>query len=223
MNEKTILCFGDSNTWGFVPDAFDPETLYMERFPASKRWPGIMHQLLGDGFNVIEEGLNGRTTNVEYPDLYGKSGTYYILPCLYSHAPVDIVIIQLGTNDLKTIFNRDAIQISDGIAEIIDIIIGTSFGVRMKHPPQILICCPPPLSNENFIDQNNEIIFKGGMEKSFHLNEYFKSIAKNKGCHYLDLGQVVEYSKIDGIHFDEDGQKIVGRYIAKKIQQIFNG
>ena len=73
MSVNNILCFGDSNTWGFVPGAFDPKTFYMERYPISKRWPGVMRTILGTGYHVVEEGLNGRTTNVEYPDLAGRS------------------------------------------------------------------------------------------------------------------------------------------------------
>ena len=79
MSIKNILCFGDSNTWGFVPGAFDPETLYMKRYSILERWPGLLRDILCADYHIIEEGLNGRTTNVEYPDLSGRSGTSYIL------------------------------------------------------------------------------------------------------------------------------------------------
>ena len=64
-----ILCFGDSNTWGFVPGAFDPKTLYMKHYSILERWPGLLHGMLGADYHIIEESLNGRTTNVEYPYL----------------------------------------------------------------------------------------------------------------------------------------------------------
>ena len=106
MKERNILCYGDSNTWGFVPIIFDYETNYMARYSFDKRWTGILQKELGNNYRIIEEGLNGRTTNIDYPDVKGRSGTSYLNPCLYSHAPLDLVIIQLGVNDLKTIFNR---------------------------------------------------------------------------------------------------------------------
>ncbi|GIR56816.1 MAG: hypothetical protein CM15mP64_2280 [Candidatus Neomarinimicrobiota bacterium] len=84
MSIKNILCFGDSNTWGFVPGAFDPETLYMKRYSILERWPGLLRDILGADYHIIEEGLNGRTTNVEYPDLSGRSGTSYTALFIFS-------------------------------------------------------------------------------------------------------------------------------------------
>ena len=222
MNEKIILCFGDSNTWGFVPGVFNPETWYMERYPISVRWPGIMRNILGDGYHIIEEGLNGRTTNVEYPDINGRSGTCYIIPCLYSHSPVDIVVVQLGINDLKNIFNRDISLVANGISEIIDMIKGTSFGPNMQCPPKILLVSPPPLEHEEYVDENMKHIFKGAKEKSFQFHDYYSKIAESKGCHYLDLGSRVKYSLLDGIHLDADGHQVVGLDIATKIKNIFS-
>ena len=161
MNKKSILCFGDSNTWGFVPGAFNPKTFYMERYPRDIRWPGVMEKALGINYHVIEEGLNGRTTNVEYPDIEGRSGISYILPCLYSHSPLDIVIIQLGINDLKIIFDREIETITNGISEIIDMIQATTFGPDMQSAPQILILSPPALAHEGYKDVDNKLILLG--------------------------------------------------------------
>ena len=221
MNKKSILCFGDSNTWGFIPGAFDPDTFYMERYSKTIRWPGVMENILGSDYNVIEEGLNGRTTNVEYPDLIGRSGTSYISPCLYSHSPLDIVIIQLGINDLKVIFDRDVKMITDGISEIIDMIQMTTFGRDMQSPPQILLLSPPALVHEGYLDVNNELIFKGGKEKSLQFHDHYLKLANKKNCHYFDLSSAVKYSQIDGLHLDEKGHKITGQLIASKIQDIF--
>ncbi len=222
MSVKNILCFGDSNTWGFVPGVFDPKTFYMERYPITKRWPGVMRTKLGEGYYVIEEGLNGRTTNVEYPDLSGRSATSYIVPCLYSHSPLDIVIVQLGINDLKTIFDRSMTEISKGMIEVVNLIEGTSFGPDMQGPPKVLLLSPPPLAHEGYIDQNNELIFKGGMKKSLQFHDHYKKIAKDRGCYYTDLYPAVEYSVIDGLHLDEKGHGIVGSIVASKIEEIFN-
>ena len=221
MTVKNILCFGDSNTWGFVPGAYNPITLYMERYPLSKRWPGVMSRILGDEFHIIEEGLNGRTTNIEYPDLSGRSGTSYIIPCLYSHSPLDIVILQLGINDTKTIFDRNTVNISEGIIEIIDLIMGTLYGKDMQSPPQILLLSPPPLAHEGYIDQDGKLIFEGGRRKSLQFHDHYDQIAKDKGCYYMNLSSEVGYSKIDGLHLDEEGHGIVGSITASKIKEIF--
>jgi lysophospholipase L1-like esterase len=92
---RTLVCFGDSNTWGYVPGSEG------ERFPRDLRWPNRLQQLLGAEWEVIAEGLNGRTASVERPDSEGRNGLPYLFPCLLSHAPVDTVVIFLGTNDVN--------------------------------------------------------------------------------------------------------------------------
>ena len=222
MSIKNILCFGHSNTWGFVPGAFVPETLYMKRYSILERWPGLLRDLLVADYHIIEEGLNGRTTNVEYPDLSGRSGTSYILPCLYSHSPLDLVILNIGINDIKVIFDRSMMEISEGMAEIIDLIKSTSYGPDMQGPPQILLLSPSALTNEGYLDQNNESAFKGGMEKSLSFNEYYEKIALEKGCHYVNLQSVVNYSEIDGLHYDKRGHAVIASVVASKINEIFS-
>ena len=221
MSIKNILCFGDSNTWGFVPGAFDPKTLYMKRYSIRERWPGLLRDILGEDFHIIEEGLNGRTTNVEYPDLSGRSGTSYILPCLYSHSPLDLVILNIGINDIKVIFDRSMMEISKGMAEIIDLIRSTSYGPDMQGQPQILLLSPSALIHEGYVDQNNESAFKGGMEKSLLFNDYYEKLALERDCHYIDLQSVVSYSKVDGLHYDKRGHAVVASIVASKINEIF--
>ena len=221
MSINNILCFGDSNTWGFVPGAFDPETLYMKRYSILERWPGLLRDMLGADYHIIEEGLNGRTTNVEYPDLSGRSGTSYILPCLYSHSPLDLVILNIGINDIKVIFDRSMMEISKGMAEIIDLIRSTSYGPDMQGQPQILLLSPSALINEGYVDQNNESAFKGGMEKSLLFNDYYEKLALERDCHYIDLQSVVSYSKVDGLHYDKRGHAVIASIVASKINEIF--
>ena len=221
MSIKNILCFGDSNTWGFVPGAFDPKTLHLKRYSILERWPGLLREMLGADYHIIEEGLNGRTTNVEYPDLSGRSGTSYILPCLYSHSPLDLVILNIGINDIKAIFDRTMMEISEGMAELIDLIKSTSYGPDMQGPPQILLLSPSALTHEGYVDQNNESSFKGGMEKSLSFNEYYKKIALEKSCHYVNLQSVVNYSEIDGLHYDKRGHAVIASVIGSKINEIF--
>ena len=221
MHKKNILCFGDSNTWGFVPCIFDYNTFNIDRYSKKVRWPGVMQNILGGGYYVIEEGLNGRTTNIEYPDIEGRSGTSYLNPCLYSHSPLDLVIIQLGINDLKSIFNRSIQDIVKGIEELIKIIKDTNYGPNFKSPPKILIVGPPLLLHEGYLDQNNELVFVGGVEKSKQFHNFFSTLAYKKDCYYLNLGDKVKVSNIDGLHLDENGHKKVGEIMASNVFSIF--
>src|SRR5215472_14719247 len=106
----TVLCFGDSNTNGMPSD----DENYV-RLPADVRWTGRLQDLLGADFAVIEEGLSGRTTDVDYDERPGANGRTYFLPCLQTHHPLDVVVIMLGTNDLKTQFHRTAADIANAL------------------------------------------------------------------------------------------------------------
>src|SRR5688572_13370016 len=107
---KTILCFGDSNTWGYVPGTG-------KRYPRSERWPGVLQETLGNEFLIIEEGLNARTTTMDDPIRGGaiKNGLTYLRPCLESHAPIDLVLLLLGTNDLKHRFGLSAYDVAANV------------------------------------------------------------------------------------------------------------
>ena len=95
---KTVLCYGDSNTWGYIGGTG-------ERFAPEVRWPGVLQAALGGAYRVIEEGLNGRTTVFDDSIEEGRNGETYLRPCLQTHAPIDLVILMLGTNDLKRRFS----------------------------------------------------------------------------------------------------------------------
>ncbi len=104
---KTILCYGDSNTHGFNPAT-------QGRFSLSERWTGVLMRELGSDYHVIEEGLGGRTTVWDDPIMESRNGRDYLLPCLWSHKPLDLVIIMLGTNDLKDRFSLTPFDIAAG-------------------------------------------------------------------------------------------------------------
>ena len=94
MKQKTILCYGDSNTWGYDP-------VNACRYDRNIRWPGVLQKELGQAYYVKEEGLCGRTTVWDDPVEGHKNGLKQLTPILHSHCPLDLVVIMLGTNDLK--------------------------------------------------------------------------------------------------------------------------
>ena len=112
-NTINILCFGDSNTHGQKPDK-------SSRYTSDTRWTGQLQNVIGDGYNILEEGLGGRTTDIDDTKKIGKSGKLYLVPALSSHNPLNIVIIMLGTNDLKTRFKRSSKEVADAIKGLIE-------------------------------------------------------------------------------------------------------
>jgi lysophospholipase L1-like esterase len=132
---KTILCYGDSNTWGFNP-------VTQDRYPMTERWTGVLAQALGAGYHVIEEGLNGRTTLWDDPIEEWRNGKTYLLPCLWSHKPIDLVTLMLGTNDLKERFSVSAYDIAASAGVIVDLTLRSGAGPNGSAPS-----ASPPLAS----------------------------------------------------------------------------
>lgn len=193
---RTIVLFGDSNTWGFNP-------LDAGRYDAHTRWGGVLRGLLGDGFAVIEEGLNGRTTvhddRIEVGE--ARNGLRYLLPCLLSHKPVAALVIALGTNDLKPRFHVDAGDIALGIARLIKAAKTSEAGLA-GGSPHILVICPPPTAPLGPTRFN--AMFAGAEEKSRRLAAAYRAITAEHDVGFLDAGQVIASSAVDGIHWEPD-------------------
>lgn len=207
---KTILCFGDSNTWGYKAGAG-------ERFPRSLRWTGVLQTMLGDRYGVIEEGLNGRTTVWDDPIEGYKNGEKYLMPCLDSHRPIDLVIIMLGTNDTKCRFSLSAYDIAAGMDKLVGLVVRSGSGPG-GHAPRILVVSPAPIKNlTDFAEQ-----FKGAEEKSALLKDYYLDIAHRHGCHFFDAGSVVQTDPTDGIHLDAAAHHELGKQLGMAIKGIFN-
>jgi lysophospholipase L1-like esterase len=221
--QKTILCYGDSNTWGYVPQPLTEPTITISRYPRDKRWTGMLQCKLGDNYYVIEEGLNSRTTNLDYPIAPDRNGQRYLAPCLYTHAPIDLVVMALGGNDLKAFFEREAEDITRGLSELIDIVKSSNYGVDMISPPDILIIPPPvPLSIiETLHDENGISIFKGAIEKSKKLIHLYSLLSVEKKCFYLEDMSDILPSQVDGMHFDCSAHDKIADKIAKKIRLIY--
>lgn len=220
---KTILCYGDSNTWGYVAGKFNLQTQYMERYRRDIRWTGRLQKVLGDNYYVIEEGLNGRTTNVDSNVPPDRNGKRYLAPCLYSHSPIDLVVMMLGGNDLKNIFNRSAVDIVAGLQELISIIQETKYGSDMQSPPKILLIGYPVLENEIAgVFYGDPDMFKDGIKRSKEFDPLVSELAEKTGCHYFNMAPFVSFSEIDGIHLDEAGHKIFAEKIVPEIKKLFN-
>ena len=208
---KTILCYGDSNTWGWVPVS----PIGPGRYAKQERWPGVLRQELGDGFDVIEEGLNGRTTVWYDPVEEIMSGKAYLMPCLTSHMPIDLVILMLGTNDLKQRFSVPAFDIAEAAGLLVRMVqkseVGPDFGT-----PQVLLLAPPPLGKLTELDE----MFAGGAEKSKLLGQHYQRVADLLGCSFFNTADVILTSDIDGVHLEADAHLKLGKRLAEVVGDI---
>lgn len=207
---KNVLCFGDSNTYGTVP-LHGPGDEH--RYDGRTRWPGVMRKILGHSWHVIEEGLPGRTT-IRDDLIEGtfKNGKRYLAACLESHRPLDVIVLTLGTNDLKARFGAPPEDIAAGVDILAGIIAATP---NLGHPPaKLLIVCPPPIILVGFLG----VMFAGGVEKSKALPPLYEAVAHKHGAAFLDAGKLVSVSPRDGIHYEASEHLILGQTIAGKVQ-----
>jgi lysophospholipase L1-like esterase len=209
---KTILCFGDSNTWGCVPLV---ELGHTRRFGPDVRWPGVLRHELGDGYSVVEEGLNGRTTVFDDPIEPHRNGKEYLGPCLLTHRPIDLVVLMLGTNDLKHRFGLGPADIAAGAESLIELI-GRAEAGPEGQAPQTLLVCPPPLARLTVLADE----FDGGTPKSERLAQYYEQVAVATGSAFLDAGTVIRSSDVDGIHLDAEEHVKLGLTIAARVREL---
>jgi len=206
---REILCFGDSNTWGYSPKSG-------RRFPRDARWTGVLQSRLGSGYHVIEEGQCGRTTAWDDPVEGGtRNGRAYLAPCLESHAPLDLVILMLGTNDTKKRFSLTAFDIGQCAAGLVDLIQSSTSG-HQGSAPKLILVAPPPLSAMTaFAD-----MFEDGAEKSKKLGGIYRDIASGRGCAFLDAGEIVSTSPLDGVHFEKAEHEKLGQALARMVKEL---
>lgn len=201
----TVLCYGDSNTYGR-----DPVT--KKRLASEVRWPGVLRNALGEEYYVIEEGLNGRTTvwdDPVRPGIHKRNGSLYLLPCLESHAPLDLFVLMLGTNDLKARHALTPYDIAESIGHLIEITQKSSCGPD-GAPPEILLMAPPPLGALSEYAET----FAGGVDKSKRLGSYYMKVAQSYGTRFFDTSTVIRTSKLDGLHIDPEEHRVLGEAVA---------
>jgi lysophospholipase L1-like esterase len=205
---KTVLCYGDSNTWGY-----DPTT--RTRYPPHVRWTGVLATRLGEEYRVVEEGLNGRTTRWDDPIEPHRNGMTYLRPCVESHRPLELVIVMLGTNDLKRRFDLSASDIAQSaavVAETAQRFALTADGRNAK----VLLVAPPAVANLTEYDQ----MFAGAREKSRQFSHYYRLAAGWQNVLYFDAGSVIVSSERDGIHFDADEHRKLGEALADEVLRL---
>lgn len=211
--KKTVLCFGDSNTWGYVPGED------CERFPSDVRWPGVMQAALGsDDFDVIEEAQNGRMTvwDDPYETAVSKNGAAHLPVVLESHKPLDLVVVMLGTNDLKNHMTHDAHAIAQAVGVLIDLIAASDAGPQ-KTAPQVLMVCPAPVSEGHCPFEH---LFDTAPAISRQLPAAYREIAELREVAFLNAGDYASCPEPDCIHIDAASHAALGQAIADKVRDI---
>jgi lysophospholipase L1-like esterase len=209
---RTVLCYGDSNTHGQIPGKGP-----LDRFSHLQRWPGVMRQGLGGSWQVIEEGLSGRTTVRDDPiEGAHKNGRTYLRPCLQSHTPLDLVIVMLGTNDFKVRFGMPPSEVSMGIGVLVHDI--RELAVRPDgSQSEIMIVSPPPMLADL---KEWDAVFAGAPEKSLQLALELERLADSLECHFFDAGTVARFDPADGFHLGAEGHRALGLALAQEVESI---
>ena len=205
---RNILCFGDSNTYGLRPDNGD-------RYSSDVRWTGILSKKLGTlKYRVVEEGLCGRTTVFEDRTRIGRNGSLYLPVFLESHYPIDTVVLMLGTNDCKTIYNASSTVIGRGVEILLKQI------RSYKKDMDIILVSPIHLGEKVWMNQYDPEFNENSVVTSKELKAVFKKLAEEYDCQFLAASDVAEPSELDQEHMDAVSHELLAGAIYEKLVKI---
>jgi lysophospholipase L1-like esterase len=211
---KTILAYGDSLTFGASPIPNGP------RHPYEDRWPTALEQGLGGAARVIAEGLGGRTT--AHDDWFAnadRNGARLLPTMLESHSPLDLIIIMLGTNDLKPHLGRTAAEAARGMMRLVQIIRG-HYAARREPEPKIILVAPPPICDSDNEDMMGHFGGKGVIAESLNFPAIYKRRAAELGVNFFDAGTVAQADPSDGVHLDGANTRAVGTGLVPLVKSI---
>ncbi len=211
---KTILCFGDSNTWGWIPGQ------NRQRFDEEHRWPMLLQKRLGDGYYVVEAGQNGRFTVWDDALEPEKCGLKHLIPTMQCAFPLDLLILMLGTNDCRDRLGLSGYHVAMGAAAVAKKAAQTAFG-RDGRPPKILLVCPPAIRPCYLKNDFARLTYGPGADvRAEEMRKFLPQMAKDCGCAYLDAGEVVHTSDIDGVHMDKDAHDALASVLRMEVRTL---
>ena len=216
--KKHNVCLGDSNTHGYCADPADCADGGI-RFNENERWTKRLQTLLGEDYLVVEEGLSGRTTCFDDPIHEGLSALQYITPCLKSHEFVDLLVIMLGTNDVKERFSASAACVAIGMGRLVKKAMATECWGPNK--PNILVIAPPHIGDGMLQSEVGVTMGPGCAEKSRELAKYYKQQCDLIGCHFLDAQELgCEFNQIDCMHLTSKGHATLAKALSDLIPTL---
>lgn len=199
---KRILCFGDSNTYGYNPHNGS-------RYDKNTRWTGVLQKLAGENYEIVEAGGNNRTAFSDNPDGIQFTG-YKLLP-EYLKENYETIILAIGINDLQIFYNPTIEEFENGIRAFVS-------GIVEKTPDSDIIILSPSHITENILKSNFRFLFDEiSIEKSKKITPIYEKIAKEYNCKLLDLNKLVNTSKIDGLHYEAEEHKKIAESVIKLI------
>ena len=208
---RNILCYGDSNTFGTDP-------VHGGRHPREARWTGVLQELLGDGYRVIEEGLGGRTTVFDDALSEGRNGAQTLYPCIASHNPLDLIVIMLGTNDLKHRFQVTAWDLGKATERLIDQV--QTFPFRPAYPvPEILIVSPIYIKEGIAYSPYGCFGAEAAAMSHCFAREY-EQVSREKRCHFFDGATAAEASEEDRLHMTAKEHMRLAVALEREVRKI---
>jgi lysophospholipase L1-like esterase len=211
---RTLLCFGDSNTHGTLP--FHRMDEPRRRHGPEARWPCVAARHLGPDWTLVEEGLPGRTAQFADPlmgaHMDGRTG---LRIALESHGPIDVLALMLGTNDVKAMFGATPEMVTAGLAGLLNIALSPE--MQARHGGfRVLVICPPPVEEAGCLAG----MFFGGRAKALALPPLYRDLAGALGAGFLDAGEVIRVSPIDGVHYDDAAHASLGAAVAREVAAL---
>ena len=179
--------------------------------------------MLGPAYEVVEEGLNGRTTDVDYVDRPHCNGRSYFPAALMSHHPLDVVVVMLGSNDLKACFERTAATIADALHGYVDDV-ATYVTDRAGAVPAVLLLSPIHADDRvlDFVDAAGNSIDARGVAESRSLGAEIRRVAAERGVLFADAASVA-HAGGDGLHLTVDSHPRLAALVAGLVQDIVRG
>jgi len=200
---KRILCYGDSNTWGYISGSDH------QRYNENERWTKLLQKMLGNDYEIIEEGLNSRTlfSDDNRPGKEGRNGFTYLKPCLDTHDKLDFIILMLGTNELKNTFNNTAQDIVDMVDKYVQFIKNNKSQIDKTTPIVIISGLPLVRETTEYCTKGDK--YKGASKKSEELNQLYKNYCKTKNITYIDNNDL--QTGIDGVHLTKESHELLAQ------------
>lgn len=208
---KTILCYGDSNTY-----AYDPRNGL--RYPKEVRWTTILQEALGENYEIIVEGLSGRTTIYDRPDGAYKNGLTYLIPCIESHAPLDYIIFMLGTNDCNTDLNLSVEDIKNGMEKLVETVENDILNIQ-SFMPKIIIIAPASIGDNYLTSPFSDNLDDDSVKKSHEIAKEYMDIASRHNAIFLDCTKILKVSTIDSEHLTIDSHRKLGMLLSDIIMK----
>ena len=195
-----VVCYGDSNTYGFDPDP------YADRYPESVRWTCVLQEQLGNGWQIIEEGKNGRATGYRMDSVFmvNEEGPEDLVSRLEAHQPVDMLILMLGTNDCLPSYGLSAEEVAAGMEALI-LAVKAWAGQNGTVCPTILLVAPPVMDDSILQTSAGSQETAEYIRKVRELGDLYRQLAEKHACLFADARDGIELSSLDHLHLTEKG------------------